>query len=485
MPYNWDGDLILQDTKMEDKRFVIRHEDRAVSADVREWMSFEDNIIMKDIIRDLQKKAKLPTGKDPGDFDRRARAIWAFVATSVTYEYDDAEGKADFWMFPPEVHTLAKGDCEDTSFLLASLLIACGVSPFCVRVALGEVFDEKGASLGGHCWPVYKNESGRWCILESTLDQVPSRLPEADPLTRPGQAFQYVPYYCFNNHHLWAILPDPTLSKKPDALPSYLQQRGKKVNMRETRLASGGWLSHITGDWEPGHLEYTEKALKTRRFDADAIDVAADASQDPDFYDWNTAWVHAQTENDADGKTSQKRNAAIKSYLNGVERLHKGMMAVAGTSPRAGLFLLGYIIHAVQDLGAHQGITNAQHSYVSKMLGSANDPDHNPDHRKKAQEFTAQYLDFVKSSCRPTYNQLFAYKGRLLPWDKLLVPEKTAVLNQALGTHKIAWDLTPKAVLDYSALKDKYAKIKDKYRVEDTQWDVGKVFADLLHWLGS
>jgi len=135
MPYTWEGDLILQDTVIEKKRFVIGSQNKPINTDIREWISFEDNNIMKGILRDLVDKKGLPRSRGPGSFDKRARVIWDFVAKGIKYVYDTKkQRKGDFWLFPPEIYTLHEGDCEDGSFLLASLLIASGISPFCVRV---------------------------------------------------------------------------------------------------------------------------------------------------------------------------------------------------------------------------------------------------------------------------------------------------------------------------------------------------------------
>ena len=240
MGFNWEGGRILQNTAIEKKRFIIG-EKKSITSDIREWLSFEDNIIMKDILKHLKANYGLPSTKNPGDFDKRAMIIWQFVAERIKYCYDTTKyKKGDFWLFPPETYQIKKGDCEDASFLLASLLIASNISPFCVRVVLGEVFDEKNKSLGGHCWPVYKNEIGRWCILESTLDTIPARMPEADSLTEPGQSFRYVPYYCFNNYHLWETLPDDIRTGKGPNLVKYMKARTKRVNMKMYKGAIHG-----------------------------------------------------------------------------------------------------------------------------------------------------------------------------------------------------------------------------------------------------
>ncbi len=238
MPYNWEGDLILQNTMIEKKRYVIGTSNTQVKADIREWISFEDNIVLKEVINKLAERNKLPRTKHPGDFDRRARVLWDFVARNIKYVRDsEQQRKEDFWLFPPEICTLKQGDCEDSSFLLGSLFLASGISPFCVRVVLGEVYDENGKSIGGHCWPVYKNEMGKWCILESTLDRIPSYFPVADNLSEKKQYFQYIPYYCFNNRHLWLIFPENDRDEKmPQNLNRYLRLRRKKVNMNTVRF---------------------------------------------------------------------------------------------------------------------------------------------------------------------------------------------------------------------------------------------------------
>ena len=475
MYYNWEGDLILQDTVIEKKRFVIGSQNKPISTDIREWISFEDNNIMKGILRELVSKKGLPTSRGPGSFDKRAMVIWNFVAKDIKYVHDTKkQRKGDFWLFPPEIHTLCEGDCEDGSFLLASLLIASGISPFCVRVVLGEVFDENGKSLGGHCWPIYKNEIGQWCVLESTLDNIPSRMPEADKLTEQRQSFQYVPYYCFNNYHLWEIFPEDKKGTRSMKIGSYLRQRGNKVHMKKTRLPSGGWLSRITGDWEPGHLEITGEVSGGFGFHENAIDVLGDASQDPDFYDWYAPSAHAQTNNDERGRTTESREEAEKNYITWIKQLTGRLVSVTNRDVRSGLFLLGYILHGVQDLATHKGITNAQHSYVSKLFGRRDDPDHIEENRAKAREYSKKYIEFLRKRYRKSYEKMMCYEGRLLPWDKLMPAEKTDLLN------KEGWDLTAQAFIEYSTLSKKYEKIKRDYPIEKTVWKIDEVFERLM-----
>jgi predicted transglutaminase-like cysteine proteinase len=200
--YNWSGNTIIRDTVIWGKRAVIGYPNIYIPTDIREWMSSKNSEVIK---RALQE-ARLPAVKEAGTFDLRAWRIWDYVAQNVEYIVDKkSSGMEDFWLFPEETLMLRKGDCEDSSFLLANLLLASGISEHCVRVVLGQVQSTDGAF--GHAWVVYLNEEGVWCLLESTLDSIPPRLVPADPLTRPGNKHQYQPQFCLNDVHLWWIAP--------------------------------------------------------------------------------------------------------------------------------------------------------------------------------------------------------------------------------------------------------------------------------------
>ncbi len=203
--YNWAGDIIARDTIVDNKRAVVGYKNRLIPTDIREWMKEPPNNKLSEALSEIPYLAEW---KEDDCFDERAVAIWDYVAKKITYVYDkDAHGLPDFWMLPEEVLTLKKGDCEDSSFLLCSLLLASGISPFCVRAVLGIVYDKKGNPLGGHAWPCYLDELGKWRLLESTLDTIPAIMPLADSLAKEGTEFRYEPMMCFNQYHLWLIKP--------------------------------------------------------------------------------------------------------------------------------------------------------------------------------------------------------------------------------------------------------------------------------------
>lgn len=224
MHYHWGGDVIFRDTLLPTKRYVIGSPEQAIATDVRQWVppanTTSKNLVLRNTVAQIPG---LPAGAGPGVFDRRAHAIWSFVAARVRYDHDkDRRGYGDFWLFAEETLSLGVGDCEDSSILLAALLVAADISPYVVRVALGHLY-RGNTLLGSHAWVVYQDEGGVWRLLESTLDAVPPLLPAADALTRPGAPSLYLPDFCFNGDHLWWIRP-PAPARPPRGLYDYMQQ---------------------------------------------------------------------------------------------------------------------------------------------------------------------------------------------------------------------------------------------------------------------
>lgn len=101
----------------------------------------------------------------------RVAAAFNFVISNITYTSDRKQfGKEDWWQMPNEtlspvltdsVVNRMYGDCEDSSFLLASLLIALGVPSSNVRVGLSNI----------HAWTECKLGSV-WYLFETTNDSV-------------------------------------------------------------------------------------------------------------------------------------------------------------------------------------------------------------------------------------------------------------------------------------------------------------------------
>ena len=101
-----------------------------------------------------------PQGGQPGagTLDE-VMSIWSNLTSRNRYQKDaERLGGSDSWNLPEETMRRGTGDCEDTSLLLAQLLLERGYE---VRVVLGK---QKGR---GHAWCVLKL-GGKSYLLEST-----------------------------------------------------------------------------------------------------------------------------------------------------------------------------------------------------------------------------------------------------------------------------------------------------------------------------
>ncbi|MEO0445823.1 MAG: transglutaminase domain-containing protein [Verrucomicrobiota bacterium] len=134
---------------------------------------------------------ELPSEDRPDAKDRQALALWKSIDAQCQYQADIQRVSGnDSWSLPKETFRATRGDCEDTSLLLADTLISAG---FDARVALGR---QDGS---GHAWCVLRIGDIQY-ILESTyrgVDQL-GRLPRAEDL-----AFDYHPSFLFDRDTLY------------------------------------------------------------------------------------------------------------------------------------------------------------------------------------------------------------------------------------------------------------------------------------------
>lgn len=214
--YNWDGDRIIFDSIVPSSRSPIgRTEGGEYDIDVREFLVSENNAVIKrtlqkdlpKFMRHIQAKPSQFLKRSKGAFDFRANIIAAFVSENIRYESKDGR---DPWQFPDETLFLKSGDCEDIAFLLASLLLASGISAYNVRVVLGRVRVHAAKKTDhDHMWVMYKSESGRWLLLEPL--HLNAEQPEAhsqplsDATPEADCTIEYIPQFMFNTDHLWLV----------------------------------------------------------------------------------------------------------------------------------------------------------------------------------------------------------------------------------------------------------------------------------------
>ncbi|HMK43319.1 MAG TPA: transglutaminase domain-containing protein [Dissulfurispiraceae bacterium] len=212
--WNWEGDTIIHDPIIRACRTVPKTNKR-YDIDIRQFLTPRSNaVIRREIGRiadSLQKNDRaLFLSRKQHSFDLRLRVITAYLAERIAYRSRGPKARQlDFWLFPEETLRKRSGDCEDRAFLLASLLLASGISSYSIRVALGKVYDQEKKTGYDHVWLMYKNESGMWMLIEPLLHTRRARKETARLGQRqskgPEATIEYIPYYVFNDEHLWRL----------------------------------------------------------------------------------------------------------------------------------------------------------------------------------------------------------------------------------------------------------------------------------------
>jgi transglutaminase-like putative cysteine protease len=123
-----------------------------------------DDISIKSTANDIIKTLVRDSIED------RIVAAYNFIVLNDIYTPDKVQfGKDEWWQYPSETlghiftgdgsHKMY-GDCEDTSFLLASLLIALGIPSENVRVGLSDVHAWVECKIG-NSWYLFETTSGK------------------------------------------------------------------------------------------------------------------------------------------------------------------------------------------------------------------------------------------------------------------------------------------------------------------------------------
>lgn len=208
--WNWDGDRIIHDSIVPSSRPPVGRQRGTYPIDVREFLITERNAVVRrtlevditEFIAQLEGASlELFRSRQAGAFDHRAYVITEFVSQHIKYR---RTAGLDPWQFPDETLSLKSGDCEDRALLIASLLLASGISSFNVRVALGKFrawFGRKHQDFD-HVWVMYKNEMGKWQIIEPAhVKRVEGKVIGKQ---LPTDA-EYIPQFLFNDVHLWHV----------------------------------------------------------------------------------------------------------------------------------------------------------------------------------------------------------------------------------------------------------------------------------------
>jgi hypothetical protein len=223
--WNWDGTIIEPNTVIKKCRKVTGT-NTLYNVDIREFLTTIDNKIIKKTLEEIYEKlppvhkAKFISRKE-GSFDFRVDVIKEYISKHIAYQKPSPE--FDPWLFPQETLTLKKGDCEDRAFLMASLMLASGISKYVVRVAFGKISDRTNRKKSDHVWVMYKNEKGVWQLIEPmSYCPLPKRSESsANEEDYAGKSYIYRPYYVMNSDHLWKVYSPGSIRNFPD----YMERR--------------------------------------------------------------------------------------------------------------------------------------------------------------------------------------------------------------------------------------------------------------------
>jgi len=285
-----------------------------------------------------------------------------------------------------------------------------------------------------------KNKGRIYYNQESNLFRIHSAEPEKKPFkqkTEPGRELQQETFV----------------------------RRESRQNVEVPYLSSGGWINVLTfRPFLDGHIDVTKRVLaRAFKFYHPAQLIAADGSKDPDFYAWTDDAAHAQTPADANGHVDVTNLAqdktAIQNFAKWLTNLIKGVKArCESDEPRYALYALGYALHAVQDLAAHNGRTFAEHSWNSycpnpecdssrPKTDKEGDPDDNESNISLAEVYSIRFLGDVRrvvgDDC---WTKMKVYDGPQLSWfDKR-------------STFGLRWSLSLKQYLTYRDARFAFAK---------------------------
>jgi len=218
--WNWNGDEIVHLPIVPASRPIpgsTRKQTR-YPIDIREYLTTTNNAVVGARLNSIIQK--LPSDQQ-SLFRSHSQRSFDFRADLVVESFGDLRYLPhanvttrcpDAWLYPDETLAQGGGDCEDLAFLLAALLLASGISSYCVRVALGTLhitLPDGKLKKHDHCWVMYQNEGSVWEILEP-MTKVRGRSGKSwaakSVSARPlAQKLEYVPHYVFNVDHLWQI----------------------------------------------------------------------------------------------------------------------------------------------------------------------------------------------------------------------------------------------------------------------------------------
>ena len=136
------------------------------------------------------------------------KEVWNVVNTAIKYRYDtDLMRVADFWLLPNETWSMGVGDCEDTTFLLASVIEHIVKNPFepsfkAEYYAVIGFYRDLNNNFYGHGYVIYRSKRiyDGWLWIETTFEDP---MPQGVWLIWDPE--RLIPVYFFNKLNTYRI----------------------------------------------------------------------------------------------------------------------------------------------------------------------------------------------------------------------------------------------------------------------------------------
>ncbi len=170
-----------------------------------------------------------------------------------------------------------------------------------------------------------------------------------------------------------ALKPMSAEADRNPKVKPFVGSAGQPPRLRPFLSSGGVWNWLTLNPFLQGHYEVTLEALTEQEgmpwtFSPHAAEVVADASRDPDLFEWKCPAAHAQNPiNSTSPRDNRADRGKIEFYKWIKNRLSEIQQAQDENDDRLALYHLGRMLHAIQDLASHRGMDNAEHSWLDQQ----------------------------------------------------------------------------------------------------------------------
>ncbi len=261
-------------------------------------------------------------------------------------------------------------------------------------------------------------------------------------------------------------------------------------------LSSGGMWNWLTlNPFLPGHYDVTWEVLNEPNFPWSftprAAEVVADASRDPDLFEWKCPAAHAQNPYNDSGDITVDFSVGKPAFFSWIrDRLFDIQAAQAANDDRLALYQLGRVLHSIQDLASHRGMDNAEHSWLDHQ-GEGPDEDVNGA-IPLAKTLTRDFLENIVGRWEGiNFPRLRASGDHLGAWGYFEIKERLGFSKQLslkeYRVYKKLGEQLPKTLrgLSGTALNAGIAEIKNRWFVPDGWSSIMSEMKDKLINYGS